>query len=138
MTMFKTNMPGMPSMNITGKDIGPTSPQDVTKAFTEFLQVYDKFRNDNNLSGKIDNVHEVMTAMLDKLGRMAQYIKHQERNDPKDNWRQDICTELTGLYIYSIILMNNYELDISEGMLAELEKSVDQHGDKYEKALKHE
>ena len=109
------------------------TPESVSKAYTEFLREYNAFRIENGLSGKIDNIYEVLAAMTDKLGRISRYVKHTERDDPKDNWREELCTELTGLYVYGIILLNNYELDIGPGMEAELAKAAEQHGTKEQK-----
>lgn len=100
---------------------------DVVKLFNEFLNSYDFWRKNNNISGSIDNVYEILTAMTDKLGRICRYVKHQERNDPKSDWPEGMTSEMAGLLVYMIILKNYYNIDISDGMKKELEKAIKQH-----------
>ena len=100
---------------------------DVVKLFNEFINGYDLWRKNNNISGSIDNVYEILTAMMDKLGRICRYVKHQERNDPKSDWPEGMTSEMAGLLVYMIILKNYYNIDISEGMKKELEKAIEQH-----------
>jgi len=47
------------------------SSTDVASKFNEFIEVYDEFREDNGLSGSVDNVYEALTAMSDKHGRIC-------------------------------------------------------------------
>jgi hypothetical protein len=106
------------------------SSKDVIDGFNDFLDTYDEFRNAHGLSGSISNVHEIIASMTDKLGRIARYVKHQERNDPKPDWPEGMTTEIAGLLVYMIILKNFYNVDISKGMKIELEKAIEQHSDK--------
>jgi len=106
--------------------------KDVVYLFNNFLSGYDKFRKDNGLSGSVDNVYEVLTAMADKLGRICRQVKHQERNDPKPDWPKGMTTEMAGLMVYMIMLKNFYDVDISDGMKIELDKAVEQHSKKEE------
>lgn len=99
----------------------------VIESFLNFIETYDKFRKCNGLSAKIDNKYEVTTSLADKVGRICRQVKHFERNDPKPDWPNGICEDITGVLIYLIILMNSYELDISEGLMNELNKAVKQH-----------
>jgi len=101
--------------------------KDVVHIFNEFLSGYNHWRKSNNLSGSISNVHEIISSMTDKLGRIARYVKHQERNDPKPDWPKGMTTEMAGLLIYMIMLKNHYDVDISKGMISELKKAVSQH-----------
>ena len=101
--------------------------EDVVKFFNEFVNSYDLWREKNNISGSIDNAYEILTAMIDKLGRICRYVKHQERNDPKSDWPEGMSSEMVGLLVYMIVLKNYYDIDISEGMKKELEKAIKQH-----------
>jgi len=99
----------------------------VIKDFNRFLESYESWRKLNGLSGSIDNAHEIISAMTDKLGRIARQVKHQERNDPKPDWPNGMTIEMAGLLIYMIILQSRYNVDISDGMKEELEKAIKQH-----------
>lgn len=100
---------------------------DVVEAFEVFLGCYNQFRISNGLKNKIKNVHEILTAMTDKHGRICRYIKHQERNDPKDNWQKEMVSSLTGYIIYMTMLLSYYGIDIKEGVISELNESIKQH-----------
>ena len=104
-----------------------SSTNDVINAFHVFLLYYQAFRNSNGLTKKIKNVHEILTAMSDKHGRICRNIKHQERKDPKDNWQNEISSALVGYIVYAIMLLENYNIDVSEGMKKELEEALKQH-----------
>ena len=101
---------------------------DVANSLEKFLYKYDTFRRQNGLSGEIDNVHEVLTAMSDKHGRICRNIKHTERSDPKDSWQKEISQALTGYIVYATMLLRRYKIDITSGLVEELEESVKQHG----------
>jgi len=105
-------------------------PENVADAFQNFLTVYQDFRICNNLSGKKQNAFEICTAMMDKCGRIARQVKHFERNDPKQDWPDGLSEAATGLLIYMIMLMDNYDLDIDKGMLNELQSAVKQYSNK--------
>ena len=100
---------------------------DIVKSFNEFLSFYQQFRSANGLKKSIKNVHEILTAMTDKHGRVCRYIKHKERKDPKDNWQKELSSALTGYIIYMTMLLSYYNIDISEGMISELNESIRQH-----------
>jgi len=100
----------------------------VTRAFSEFLTTYNAFRELNGLTSKIKNVHEILVGMTDKHGRICRYIKHFERNDPKDNWKSELASSLTGYIVYSLMLLEHYGIDIKEGMQKELGEALKQHG----------
>ena len=102
----------------------------VVDHFNIFLGCYEEWREENGLSATIDNPHEILASMADKLGRICRYVKHQERNDPKHDWPEGMTTEMVGLLTYMTMLINKYDVNISEGMKIELEKSVEQHGNK--------
>ena len=103
------------------------TPEQVVCKFYDFLGMYELFRLQNNLSGSISNVHEIISSMTDKLGRIARYVKHQERNDPKPDWPDGMATEMAGLLVYMVMLKNHYDISISKDMKIELEKAVSQH-----------
>lgn len=104
-------------------------PSDVIHFFRMFLSAYGCFRNTQGLNKKkIKNIHEVLVGMTDKHGRICRYIKHQERKDPKDNWKAEIASSLTGYIVYSLMLMDHYGIDIGEGMEKELNEAIKQHG----------
>ena len=108
-------------------DCETVTADDVAKNFRHFIHSYEYWRKSNGLSGSIDNVHEIISAMTDKLGRIARQVKHQERNDPKADWPEGMTEEMSGLLIYMIILKNHYGVEIYEGMRNELNKAVEQH-----------
>ena len=112
-----------------------TEVKDVISAFNNFLSVYGKFRKDNGLDGKkIVNVHEMLTGMTDKHGRICRQVKHFERNDPKNDWPTGMTTAMTGYIIYSLMLLEHYGMDISDGMILELSEAIKQHSKKSEKS----
>lgn len=105
-------------------------PEEVVLDFDLFLATYKLFREDYELDNSITNIHEILTAMTDKHGRICRYIKHQERNDPKDNWQEGMSMALTGYLVYAILLFEHYGIDTREGMIKELSESIKQHGGK--------
>lgn len=100
---------------------------DLTSSFQKFIDTYEAWRLRAGLSGKIDNVYEILAAMSDKLGRICRYVKHQERNDPKPDWPEGMTTEMAGLLIYMMILKNYYDIDLLKGLAIETDKAVRQH-----------
>jgi len=105
-------------------------PLDVVEQFEVFIRCHRDFRKYFGLKNKIANIHEILVAMTDKHGRICRYIKHQERKDPKDNWKSEIISSLTGYIVYALMLMEYYRIDISEGMEKELNEAIKQHGKK--------
>jgi len=103
-------------------------PEDVTDQFMTFMRCYKGFRKYAGLKNKISNVHEILVGMTDKHGRICRYIKHQERNDPKDNWKTEIASGLTGYIVYALMLLEHYGIDIDTGMEKELNEAIEQHG----------
>ena len=109
------------------------APEQVACAFEDFLNVYDNFRFVNHIgSGKKPNAFEICTAMMDKMGRISRQVKHFERNDPKEDWPDGLSEAMTGLLIYMLLLMNNYNLDIYDGMVIELKSAIKQYTKKTE------
>ena len=107
------------------------SANDVVYRLEQFFKYYDMWRWKKGLSGHIDNAYEITTSMADKVGRICRQIKHTERNDPKPDWPHGMVEDMAGLLTYMIILKNRYDLDdVSKGFLNEMEKAVEQHGDK--------
>jgi len=101
----------------------------VIEAYKRFLSEYKLFRSKTSLKDKrVNNVHEFLTAMTDKHGRICRFIKHQERNDPKENWKEEMSQSLTGYIAYAILLMEHYDITIDSGMKKELEEAIKQHG----------
>jgi hypothetical protein len=96
-------------------------------SFRRFLLDYQLFRNMSGFTKKIDNVHEILTGMTDKHGRICRYIKHQERKDPKSDWPDGMTQALVGYLIYAIMLLEHYGVNIEDGMKKELEEAVKQH-----------
>ena len=105
-------------------------PSDIAELFNNFIDCYDKFREDNGLSGSVDNIYEALTAMSDKHGRICRQIKHFERNDAKPDWPEGMTEAMVGYIIYALMVLKKYDLDISKGMINELQAAVDQHGNK--------
>ena len=109
-------------------EIQPTEPFEVVKLFEEFLCMYNDFRKTNGIKKKIKNVHEILTGMTDKHGRICRYIKHQERKDPKPDWPKGMIEAMTGYIVYLIMLLEYYKIDdIGEGMINELNEAIKQH-----------
>lgn len=100
----------------------------VADVFKCFHGTHKEFRKQNGLENKIKNVHEILVGMTDKHGRICRYIKHQERNDPKDNWQEEMSSSLTGYIVYALMLFEYYGIDISKGMVKELNEALKQHG----------
>jgi len=108
---------------------GP-SIETVVRNFRYFMDSYNIWRQFNGLGEKkIENVHEILTGMTDKNGRIARQIKHIERNDPKEDWPTGATMPMSGYLVYMMLLIDHYRLDITEGMIAELNESVQQHGE---------
>ena len=105
----------------------PVQIEELISEFKTFLLIYDIFRKEQGLSANLENVFEITTSMQDKLGRICRYVKHQERNDPKPDWPEGMTMEMAGLLVYMIILLNYYDVDISDGMRLELKKALKQH-----------
>jgi len=103
------------------------SAREVIWAFNKFLEAYNIFRKNNGLKSRIKNVHEIITAMTDKHGRICRYIKHQERKDPKPDWPNGMTMAASGYIVYLIMLLNYYGIDIQDGMDKELNEAVKQH-----------
>ena len=106
-----------------------TKAEEVVGYFNAFLRSYNRFRKDNNLSSSNKDSFEICTAMLDKLGRIARQVKHTKRNDSKPDWPEGMTEAVSGLFIYSIMLLNLYGVSISKGMKNELNNAVKQHSE---------
>lgn len=100
---------------------------ELVSEFNRFLFLYDSFRKENNLSGKIENKYEITTSLADKVGRICRQVKHAERNDHKSDWPDGMTEDIAGVIVYLIILKNSYDIDLSDGIKSELEKAVQQH-----------
>jgi hypothetical protein len=97
-----------------------------------FFGLYEKWRKQNGLSGSIADPFEIFTSMTDKNGRIGRHIKHQERNDPKEDWPVGMAESLMGYIVYSNMLLKNYDFDIEDkdirqGFINELNKAIKQH-----------
>ena len=124
-------------MNENTENIDKTNPpaeqwetlttHDVAKLFNEFISGYDYWRSLNGLSSSTDNIHEALTAMSDKHGRLCRQIKHFERNDPKPDWPEGMTESIVGYLIYALMVLKKYDVDILKGMKNELQNAVDQH-----------
>jgi hypothetical protein len=107
----------------------PSSGEVVCKLLA-FYDSYGQWRKNNGLARKIGNIHEICNAMTDKHGRICRYVKHQERQDPKEDWPQGLIEALMGYFVYSAMLLEYYKLKEPEqlnGFLSELNKAVQQH-----------
>lgn len=101
----------------------------VVDAFEKFLLSYNLYRRMADLNNKkIENVHEILTGMTDKHGRICRYIKHQERKDSKSDWPQGMTQGATGYLVYLILLLDHYNLKIKDGMISELKEAIKQYG----------
>jgi len=101
--------------------------ENVAESFRKFLLDYQLFRNMAGLTKKIDNVHEILTGMTDKHGRICRYIKHQERKDPKPDWPDGMTQAIVGYLVYAIMLLEHYGVNIEGGMKKELEEAMKQY-----------
>ena len=100
----------------------------VVESFEKFLLDYNLLRKMSGLDkNKISNVHEILTGMSDKHGRICRYIKHQERQDPKSDWPKGMSSAMVGYIIYALMLLEHYNIDIKDGMLEELNEAIKQH-----------
>lgn len=107
--------------------VDKVTPAEVAQAFKDFDSLYEIFRNDNNLSGRIGSAYEICTSLADKVGRICRYAKHEQRNDPKPDFPEGMMEEVAGVIIYLILLKNYYRQDFEEGIRSELERAVSQH-----------
>lgn len=118
------------AQNAHKNELNLADAKEVVKRFKIFLRSYQLFRVSNELPEINGSIYEITTAMQDKLGRICREIKHKERNDPKENWPNGLAESSTGLLLYLAMALENYDLDIEEGMLNELNEAVAQHGKK--------
>jgi len=118
------------AQGIHREEFKEVSSETVAKSFRGFLRAYKNFRKAKELPDSKANVFEVTTAMQDKLGRISREVKHMERNDPKEEWPNGLIEASSGLLSYMIMLLENYDVSIYEGMITELDKAVEQHGGK--------
>lgn len=107
--------------------VDKVTPAEVAQAFKDFDSLYEIFRKDNNLSGRIGSAYEICTSLADKVGRICRYAKHEQRNDPKPDFPEGMMEEVAGVIIYLILLKNYYRQDFEEGIRSELERAVSQH-----------
>ena len=105
------------------------TPQQVSESFANFMELYDEFRKSNGLTKGIDNIYEVLTGMTDKHGRICRQIKHFERNDQKPDWPGAVGEAMTGYFIYMMMVLDKYNIEISESMCAELESAIRQYAE---------
>lgn len=129
----KSPKPPKSPMPLPKPHIAPMTREDVVGQFLLFILAYRRWRNENGLSYTIDNVHEICNAMTDKHGRICRQIKHISRSDPKDDWPLGMTEAMTGYLVYMNMLLEKYDISISDGMLHELEEAVKQHSKKGKK-----
>lgn len=95
--------------------------------FESFRRVYQQFRVYCKLKA-VKHPYEVVTAMTDKLGRVAREIKHLERKDPRPDALDSIRSGLAGIVIYALMLEAKYGCSIAAGIESELREANRQHG----------
>jgi len=100
------------------------------KKYILFQREFRIFKQEANLK-KLENVHEPVSGIVDKLGRLVRHVKHNDRKDPKPNYPEDAAECFQGVISYLDMIMENFD-DMSEdqlvdGMLKEMMKSVKQH-----------
>jgi len=100
------------------------------KKYILFQQEFRAFKDAANLK-KLENVHEPVSGIVDKLGRLVRHVKHNDRNDPKPNYPDDAAESFQGILSYLDMIMENFddlsEEELTDGMLREMLKSVKQH-----------
>ena len=99
----------------------------VVDAFSDFRRAYYTFKEEHGLSHKMDFTHEVITGIVDKLGRVARDVKHYLRDEERPNWRLAIEKNMTGVLAYLIVLGHNLDIDWTTGMHEELLSALKQH-----------
>ena len=102
--------------------------EDVAKAWEQFLNVYEDFREDNGLIGSKYGGFELCTSLSDKHGRICRQIKHKERDDPKSDWPEGMTEAMVGYVIYLVMLLEKYNIDMAEGWRNELGSALRQYG----------
>ena len=98
-------------------------------AFEEYINCLAKFKHVAGLNS-VDNPYEICTAMSDKSGRIARYVKHAERKDPKGaTWRHELLKSLTGFLSYAEMIIQKYNMInvLHPAMMQELMDSIQQH-----------
>lgn len=121
---------GFARSKVAVKTKAKVSAKDVAIAFNSFHQTYEKFREDNGLNKakrKKANMFEMCTALMDKGGRIARQLKHKERNDAKPDWPDGMTEAMTGYIIYMLLILDSYGLDMTDGMVKELESAIKQY-----------
>jgi hypothetical protein len=108
-------------------------PKDVAKSFENFVGILELFRQMHGLKSPKKGAFEICTAMSDKLGRICRQVKHAERGDPKPDWPEGMTREIMGLLAYMIMLTQYFKVDMTKGMVAELESTIRQYASTDEK-----
>ena len=100
--------------------------------FIEYLENLQKFKDHVGLKD-VENMFEVATSIADKSGRICRQIKHIERKDPKENYKDEIIESIQGFLAYSQMVIRKYGISngyILVSVLSELQKSIKQHARK--------
>ena len=100
---------------------------DVAKALREFMRLHHQFKSDHGVKNYLSNIHEACNSMTDKHGRLCRQVKHAERNDPKEDFPESIAEDVAGYLNYGLMVLQNYNVDLADGMKKELEKAAVQH-----------
>ena len=102
--------------------------EDVVEHWEIFLSWYKAWRKQNGLEDKkIENIYEVLTGMTDKHGRICRQVKHKERKDAKNDWPEGMTSSMFGYFAYMVMVLDNYDESLADGMRAEMEETVKQH-----------
>ena len=105
----------------------------VAKDFVQFQKSMADFRMVAELRDlPDDDVETLLSAMgaVDKAARVGRYVKHQVRNDPKPDFPDGMVQEMVGAIVYFDLLAKKYGVDMQPGIVSELLKAANQHGDK--------
>jgi len=106
----------------------------VARNITNYFSALAYFKKINNLNNLTD-MFEVCTSLSDKHGRICRHLKHVERNDPKDNWPDELIESFQGYLAYFGMIIDKYDIQPSQlekSIVDELMKSVEQHSNKEE------
>jgi ATP/ADP translocase len=103
---------------------------EVCSRFIKYLDSLQEFKNAVGLK-EVPNIHEVLSSMSDKHGRICREVKHLEREDPRDNWANEMMESMSGYLAYMAMIIRRYNLssEIRIGMYSELIKAVEQHSE---------
>ena len=118
-----------------GRTILEVQARLVAKDFASFMESLRDFRRLAGLGKLSDDMGTILAAVgaTDKVARVSRYVKHQIREDPKPDFPDGMSSEMFGVVVYLDLIATRYNVDMTEGIVAELLKGASQHGGRDER-----